>query len=173
MHRTEKYACFIRVGIISLPPFRLNNCIVHCFSSPNMQNYISSVIRAKLCIFKHVTVINFNPCTDRTSPEQCMNIKDSVKILTEFKIYSQILYRSEVVKYISPLLSHSRLCSLVDSSLLSVPFLFSLELRKLFSNAHCVRDYQKHCQTRSHLKNFQYRTRRDGEKNLSCDLYDI
>ena len=72
-----------------------------------------------------------------------MNIKDSVKILTEFKIYSQILYRSEVVKYISPLLSHSRLCSLpVDSSLLSVPFLFSLELRKLFSNAHCVRDYQ-------------------------------
>ena len=83
-----------------------------------------------------------------------MNIKDSVKILTEFKIYSQILYRSEVVKYISPLLSHSRLCSLVDSSLLSVPFLFSLELRKLFSNAHCVRDYQKHCQTRSHLKIF-------------------
>ena len=80
-----------------------------------------------------------------------MNIKDSVKILTEFKIYSQILYRSEVVKYISPLLSHSRLCSLVDSSLLSVPFLFSLELRKLFSNAHCVRDYQKHCQTRSHI----------------------
>ena len=101
-----------------------------------------------------------------------MNIKDSVKILTEFKIYSQILYRSEVVKYISPLLSHSRLCSLVDSLLLSVPFLFSLELRKLFSNAHCVRDYQKHCQTRSHLKHFQYRTRRDGEKNLSCDLYD-
>ena len=91
-----------------------------------------------------------------------MNIKDSVKILTEFKIYSQILYRSEVVKYISPLLSHSRLCSLVDSSLLSVPFLFSLELRKLFSNAHCVRDYQTHCQTRSHLKNFQYRTRRDA-----------
>ena len=91
-----------------------------------------------------------------------MKIKDSVKILTEFKIYSQILYRSEVVKYISPLLSHSRLCSLVDSSLLSVPFLFSLELRKLFSNAHCVRDYQKHCQTRSHLKNFQYRTRRDA-----------
>ena len=86
-----------------------------------------------------------------------MNIKDSVKILTEFKIYSQILYRSEVVKYISPLLSHSRLCSLVDSSLLSVPFLFSLELRKLFSNAHCVRDYQKHCQTRSHLKNFSTR----------------
>ena len=102
-----------------------------------------------------------------------MNIKDSVKILTEFKIYSQILYRSEVVKYISPLLSHSRLCSLVDSSLLSVPFLFSLELRKLFSNAHCVRDYQKHCQTRSHLKNFlldllhfQYRTC-DGEKILA------
>ena len=98
-----------------------------------------------------------------------MNIKDSVKILTVFKIYSQILYRSEVVKYISPLLSHSRLCSL-----LSVPFLFSLELRKLFSNAHCVRDYQKHCQTRSHLKNFlldplhfQYRTRRDGEKILA------
>ena len=103
-----------------------------------------------------------------------MNIKDSVKILTEFKIYSQILYRSEVVKYTSPLLSHSRLCSLVDSSLLSVPFLFSLELRKLFSNAHCVRDYQKHCQMRSHLKNFlldplhfQYRTRRDGEKILA------
>ena len=68
VHRTEKYACFIRVGIISLPPFRLNNCIVHWFSSPNMQNYISSVIRAKLWIFKHVTVINFNPCTDRTSP---------------------------------------------------------------------------------------------------------
>ena len=96
-----------------------------------------------------------------------MNIKDSDKILTEFKIYSQILYRSEVVKYIAPLLSHSRLCSLVDSSLLSVPFLFSLELRKLFSNAHCVRDYQKHCQTRSHLKNFQFRTQRDGEKILA------
>ena len=95
-----------------------------------------------------------------------MNIKDSVKSLTEFKIYSQILYRSEVVKYISPLLSHSRLCSLVDSSLLSVPCLFSLELIKLFSNTHCVRDYQKHCQTRSRLKNFQYRTRRDGEKSL-------
>ena len=110
-----------------------------------------------------------------------MNIKDSVKILTEFKMYSQILYRSEVVvKHISPFLSHSHLCSLVDSSLLSVPFLFSPELRKLFSNAHCVRDNQKHCQTRSHLKNFlldplhfQYRTRRDGEKNLSNDLYDI
>ena len=29
VHRTEKYACFIRVGIIWLPPFRLNNCIVH------------------------------------------------------------------------------------------------------------------------------------------------
>ena len=79
---------------------------------------------------------------------------------------------------------HTRLCSLVDPSLLSVPFpffSFSLqELRKLFSNAHCARDYKTHCQTRSRLKHFlldplhfQFRMQRDGEKYLSSDLYDI